>query len=220
MILRVLLLVLICAHPAQACRLALVLALDVSSSVDAEEYELQRKGLIWALNQDDVRDAIFAVPTAPVAIMVYEWSGRYDQVILSDWILLRSEADLQQLTARLAAHNRSRADMPTAIGFSLAYALRQFDDIPECAARTVDISGDGLNNEATNPRRIYEMFDFRNITVNGLAIGDAEIVRYYERNVIHGQGAFVEWARGYGDVADTMRRKLLKELGTWQLSEL
>ena len=210
---RLLLICLLIAHPAQACRLALILSMDVSSSVDGEEYDLQKNGTAWALQQPDVMQLLLS-PADPVAIMVYEWSGRYDQVVISDWVMLRSADDLAILVDRLHSHTRSRADMPTALGFSMAWALRQFRDVPTCARRKIDVSGDGLNNEATNPSRIYQLFDFSTVTVNGLAIGDDEIVQYYHRNLIYGHGAFVEWAQGYGDLADTMHRKLLRELST------
>lgn len=89
---RILALLLLClvALPAQAtCRLAVALALDVSSSVDKEEYRLQADGLAWALQDADVQAAFMGVPGAVVALLVYEWSGRYQQAVLIDWVTAR-----------------------------------------------------------------------------------------------------------------------------------
>ncbi|MEO0865387.1 MAG: DUF1194 domain-containing protein, partial [Pseudomonadota bacterium] len=85
-------LALTCAGPAAACRLALLLALDVSSSVDAREDQLQRGGLAAALVAPEVV-AAFLASEDPVALAAFEWSGRYNQEILFDWILINSPAD-------------------------------------------------------------------------------------------------------------------------------
>ncbi|MGC9371561.1 MAG: DUF1194 domain-containing protein, partial [Paracoccaceae bacterium] len=70
------------------CRLALLLALDVSSSVDAGEDRLQREGLAAALLSPAVTEALLETPDAPVALAAYEWSGRYQQKVLLDWQLI------------------------------------------------------------------------------------------------------------------------------------
>ena len=74
------------------CRVALTLALDVSSSVDPAEYRLQVEGLARALEDRAVQDAMFRVPEQGVAVQVFEWSGIYDQSIVVDWTTLRAPA--------------------------------------------------------------------------------------------------------------------------------
>jgi hypothetical protein len=84
------------ATPAVAqeeCRLALLLGMDVSASVDAAEYQLQIEGLAAALIHPSVVEAALN-GTGPVALSIYEWSGRFQQDVLVDWTLIQSEADL------------------------------------------------------------------------------------------------------------------------------
>ena len=89
------------AAPASACRLALVLALDVSSSVDATEDRLQRAGLAAALIDPDVLAAIVNDPT-PVALAVFEWSGRFAQAEVLDWTLLNTPVDVIAAAEKLS----------------------------------------------------------------------------------------------------------------------
>lgn len=203
------------AVPAAAeCRLALILALDISSSVDAAEDRLQRDGLAAALTAPEIVDAILALPDQPVALMVYEWSGRYQQDVLLPWRELNTAEDVFDAAATVARSIRSYADFPTAIGYSLGYAASQFREAPSCLYRTVDVSGDGRNNEGFPPALAYENFELSEVTVNGLVIGgeDEGLAEYYRDQVIRGPGAFVEEARDFEDFERAMRRKLLREL--------
>ncbi len=103
---------------APACRLALVLAIDVSSSVDAVEDALQRRGLAAALIAPDVQAAFFASPL-PVALAAYEWSGRDKQALLLDWRLIETPADLAVAARTLGQSRRGYDDYPTAMGYAL-----------------------------------------------------------------------------------------------------
>ncbi len=199
---------------AQSCRLALLLALDVSSSVDAREYALQTEGLAQALEDPEVREAIL-IPGAAVAMAVYEWSGRAQQEVVADWALMAGPADIDALAARIRAHPRSHADFPTALGHALGYGAVMMGRNPGCAKRTIDVSGDGANNDGYEPFHAYNAFAFGGVTVNALVVaGEARgaLVRYFRTLVIRGPDAFVEVADGYGDYARVMRRKLLREL--------
>lgn len=197
----------------EQCRLALLLGLDVSASVDAEEYRLQLDGLAAALIDPAVVEAALSGP-GPVALSIYEWSGRFQQDLIVDWVLIRSEADLTAVAERVARQTRRFPDFPTAIGYSLGFAAGHFETAPPCLFQTLDISGDGQNNDGFPPASAYDHFPLDGVTVNGLAIGGAsrEIREYYEREVIRGPGAFVEYARGFDDFAETMRRKLEREM--------
>ena len=93
---------LIAAPADAACRLALILALDASSSVDAREYALQRAGLAAALNAPDIRHAILHGGTGEVVLSVYEWSGRFQQKLQLDWTSLRSPEDITRAVAAIA----------------------------------------------------------------------------------------------------------------------
>ena len=209
---------LIWANPADACRLALVLGMDVSSSVSAEEDVLQRGGLASALVAPDVQAAFFATDD-PVALAIFEWSGRYNQEILHDWVMIDSPDTLAAVSDRIATSRRSHNDFPTALGYALGYAATLLQQGPLCDHRTIDISGDGVNNEGFGPEEAYDAFPFDAVTVNGLVInaadfeGEVNLIAYYAQEVIYGPGAFVEIANGFEDFARTMEVKLVRELG-------
>jgi len=158
---------------AAACRLALVLALDVSSSVDAAEDALQRGGMASALRDPEVRDAFF-ISSDPVALMVYEWSGRYNQVTLLDWTLIETPADLNRAADIIGQSPRSHNDFPTAMGYALGFAATKLQEAPDCLFQTIDMSGDGINNDGFGPAEAYEAFPLADVTVNGLVVNAAE----------------------------------------------
>ena len=202
---------------AAACRLALVLALDVSSSVDAAEDALQRGGMARALRDPNVQDAFFVSPD-PVALMVYEWSGRYNQVKLLDWTLIEDADDLGFAADQIARSPRSHNDFPTAMGYALGFAATELEAAPDCLFQTIDMSGDGINNDGFGPAEAYEAFPLAEVTVNGLVVNAAEfasevdLIEFYQTEVIKGPGAFIEVAQGFEDYTRALRRKLIREL--------
>ncbi|MEP2639784.1 DUF1194 domain-containing protein [Roseobacter sp.] len=199
------------------CRLALVLALDVSSSVDAAEDLLQRGGLAAALMSDDVRDAVFATDDH-VALAIYEWSGRHNQKLLLDWRIIDTPAALFGAASVIRHSTRSHNDFPTAMGYALGYGVGVFRRGPQCHNRTLDMAGDGKNNEGFGPAQAYAAFPFDDVTVNGLVVHVADdpaqtgLIAYYRSQVLHGPGAFLEIAQGFEDYERAMRRKLVREL--------
>ncbi|WP_299623432.1 DUF1194 domain-containing protein [Tateyamaria sp.] len=205
------------ASPAAACRLALLLALDVSSSVDATEDQLQRGGLVSALTAPEVQAAFFASDD-PVALAVYEWSGRYNQEVVLDWLLIDSPAALLRAAETVAASERSHNEFPTAMGYALGYGAEMLGRAPQCLYKTIDMAGDGQNNEGFGPLLAYREFPFRDVTVNGLVVNAAEfasetqLISFYQNEVLWGPGAFMEVAQGFEDYERAMRRKLEREL--------
>jgi hypothetical protein len=195
------------------CRLALQLGFDVSASVDAAEYQLQRAGIASALLAPEIVAGFLHGP-GHVALSIFEWSGRFQQDLVLDWQRITSLADLEAIAATIMDHPRSAQDSPTAIGYALAFAATRFEAAPDCLFQTVDISGDGANNDGFPPGAAYAHFDFAGVTVNGLAIGGAanDIAEYCAQNLVHGPGAFVEYAASYADFAQSFRRKLEREL--------
>ena len=198
------------------CRLALALALDISSSVDDAEDKLQRQGLANALISDEVRAAILSESGQAVALAVFEWSGRYQQDMIVDWRVLSSEADIFLTAEEIRSSRRSYSDFPTALGYALGYAAGVLADAPLCLFQTLDVSGDGVNNEGFKPYLAYLNFPLSEVTVNGLAIGGSaeDLAGYYRRELIKGPGAFVEEATDFADFERAMRRKLVRELET------
>jgi hypothetical protein len=197
-----------------ACRLALVLALDVSSSVDASEDRLQREGLAKALLAPEVVRAFLAGD--PVALYVFEWSGRSVQVpLLPSWMVVRSEEDLERIAGTVAASLRSRDDSSTAVGAALRFAAGALEAGPDCGARTIDVSGDGIGNDGVRPRAVYWTFP-PDVTVNALVIGgermDSPLVTWFASEVVRGPESFWMHLSGYAGYGEAMRRKLLREL--------
>ncbi|WP_425041162.1 DUF1194 domain-containing protein [Primorskyibacter sp. S187A] len=202
------------ATVAQAnCRVALLLAVDVSSSVDEGEHDLQRDGLAAALRHADVADAILQGP-GEVALAIYEWSGRRQQRVVVDWTMMRGLGDIEAVAATVQAAPRSYSEFPTAMGYALGFGHTMMERAPECRRKVIDLSGDGVTNDGFSPALTYKHFDFSDITVNGLAIkgAEADVVPYFEGVVARGPLSFVEVAQGYEDFERVMVRKLYREL--------
>jgi len=202
------------AGPAAAeCRLALALGIDVSRSVDERDYAIQREGLLAAL-ADPVIVAAFLSPDDPVAFAIYEWSGQAYQEMVVGWTIVRSDAELGAIAGRIALHQRGGTGLPTGLGAALDYGRELLARAPDCAAHTLDLSGDGRSNDGRGPEEIYAREDFDGILVNGLPIGghEADVAIYYRERVIHGPGAFIEIARTEADFPRAIRRKLEREL--------
>ena len=124
------------------------------------------------------------------------------------------------MAARLLTQERSFEQYPTALGFALLFGGRELERRGDCRNRTLDLSGDGTNNDGVAPEVARRDYPLDGITVNGLVIG-ANVVtlgRYYQQFVIQGPGAFVEVADDYADFEQAMRRKLLRELGAMEMS--
>ncbi|MEL6241430.1 MAG: DUF1194 domain-containing protein [Pseudomonadota bacterium] len=199
------------------CRLALLLALDVSSSVDMVEDDLQRGGLAAALVAPEVRAAFLAGPD-PVALAVFEWSGRYNQEIILDWTLIDSPAALTRVSETVRQSRRQHNEFPTALGYALGFGAEMLQRAPQCLFQTIDVAGDGQNNEGFGPALAYDEFPFEGVTVNGLVVNAADfeaetgLINFYRTEVLRGPGAFLEVAQGFEDYERAMRRKLEREL--------
>ena len=207
---------LLLTSPAFACRLALLLALDASASVDQREYVLQRNGLAAALIAPEVEAAFLSAP-APVALAAYEWSGQWNQRVMLDWRVIRTGEDLMTAAQDLSKVRRAATGFPTAIGYALGYGAGLLETAPACERQTIDISGDGKNNHGYAPHLAYKHFPLDGVTVNALAIGGATeidgLIDYFRDEVIKGPNAFVERARDHADFERAMRRKLEREVG-------
>lgn len=199
---------------AQACDVALMLAVDVSGSVDQTEYRLQMHGLANALVAPEIADALVG---AGAVVSLMQWSGTGRQRVSIPWRRIATLADVDALAASVRATPRVWRDFSTGIGEALALAASQFtNDAADCRRRIVDVSGDGRSNEGPLPAEIHPRLAALGVTVNGLAIEGSEpnLTQYFETDVILGPGAFVVTANGYGDYARAIRLKLWRELTT------
>jgi len=226
---RVLALVAGFAAPAAAeCRLALVLGMDVSASVDAREYALMMNGTAAALMAPVVQAAALAGP--PVALAAFVWAGAREQAVVAEWALIDNPEALARFAARIAGFPRPTGDPlgawsgRTGVGAALLAAQTLLERAPDCAAQTIDLAGDGENNDGPEPAPLRAALP-AGVTVNALAVsGDlpldhgtfadegGQLSAWFAQNLLHGPGAFVESALDYDDFERAMTRKLLREL--------
>src|SRR5215471_18378232 len=133
------------AAPARAetpVDLQLVLAVDVSRSIDEVEAELQRRGYVEAMTNDRVIDAILSGEHKRIAVCYTEWAGTHYQMVVIDWTLIDSAAAARRFADKLAEAPRTSQSW-TAVGAALAYAGQRFDDSGYRSRRhVIDISGD------------------------------------------------------------------------------
>lgn len=193
--------------------LALVLAVDVSGSVSADSYLLQRNGIARAFEDPRLVSAISTVPGG-IEALVLEWSDPGRTAVTVGWTSLVDGATAAAFAAAIRATRRSSEGL-TAIGPALLVAAAAFDDAPNPATRRViDISGDGMANFGLPPSVARDRIMAAGISINGLAILTEEpwLEAYYRRNVIGGPGAFVVGVRDWRSFADAMLRKLVQEV--------
>lgn len=195
----------------RACDLALVLAVDVSGSVDQLEYRVQMDGLAAGLRDPVVSEALVR---GRAQVLLLQWSGSSRQEVSIPWTEIATFTDLEALAARIETAPRPWRNYSTAIGEALMRALPRFDEVPHCARRVIDVSGDGRSNEGAPPVEFHQQIIEQGVTVNALAIEQTEgdLTGYFFENVIRGEGAFVVTANNFGDYPERIRRKLLREV--------
>lgn len=197
------------ASGAQACQTALLLAIDVSQSIDAGEYRYQTDGLAEALGDPEIAEALVR---GRMALSVMQWSGFEAQEMSIPWTRMHTPTDLARFAERARIMPRAFIMSNTAVGEALTHAMDQFADVPECARKVIDVSGDGPDNAGSDPRRARNLAERAGIEINGLAIESLglSITTYFRRSVIT-RGGFVMTARGYRTYARTLREKIKRE---------
>ena len=203
------------------------MGLDISGSVDADEYRLQLDGLAGALLDRDVRDAFLALPDANVRLLVYEWGGQLGQTILVPWTEITSEQDLRSIATMLQAIQRRPIRLPTALGNAILFGANVLSSQTDCWRRTMDLSGDGRSNSGPAPDMVSGDAALVGVTINALVIGNEaplraerfvevlkELALYFQAEVIRGPDAFVQAALDFASFQEATTKKLLKELQT------
>lgn len=210
--LRALALCLYLPHPAAACDVALVLAIDISGSIDAGEYAQQTDGLALALGDAAVIDAMVQ---GKVAVSVIQWSGSGMQAVVLDWRRMGNAGDVADFAAVVQRTPRAFDASDTAVGEAISFAMQRFADVADCRRRVIDMSGDGPENAGFTVSRARGEAQKAGIQVNAIAIEDmgasAPITAFYRKWAIT-KGGFVVTARGLQDYGRAMREKLLREL--------
>lgn len=196
---------------AAACGLALVLAVDVSGSVDREEYRIQMDGLAEALRDSVVSEALVQ---AQAQVLLLQWTGSSRQAVSVPWTALTGFDAVEALARQIETAPRLWRNYSTAVGEALGFALAQFDQVPDCARRVIDVSGDGPSNEGVEPKSLHARLRAAGVVVNALAIEESEpdLTAWFFENVLVGEGAFVITAAGFAEYPTAIRRKLLREV--------
>jgi len=206
--------------------LLLVLAADVSRSIDAAKFQLQREGYAAAVSDSRVLDAIRSGRTGKIGMLFVEWSGVGAQRVVIDWTAIGDADSAKGFGDRLLEAPRSFADR-TSISGAIEFVMGQLDRAPyESARHTIDISGDGTNNAGRDVTALRDEAVAKGITINGLVIlsdnplswnpdhtnPPGGLANYYRNNVVGGPGAFVMAAENFKSFGQAIVKKMIAEV--------
>jgi hypothetical protein len=200
----------------------LILAVDVSRSIDEDEAKLQRQGYIDAFTDRHVIDAMLGGEQHRIAVAYVEWAGSSYQQTIIDWTVIDSPQAAHAFADKLAEAPRS-AEMWTSISSGILYCANKFDNNGfEAKRKVIDVSGDGRNNSGPDMATAREAVLSRGIAINGLPVvndrpnfgrpPEKDLDVYYEQNVIGGPGAFMIVAKNFSDFTRAVRAKLIREI--------
>jgi len=214
----------------------LVLAADVSRSIDAAKFQLQRDGYAAAIADPHVLDTIRSGRNGRIGIAFVEWSGIGAQRVVIDWMTVGDAASAKDFGDRLIEAPRSFADR-TSISGAIDFAMNELGQAPfQSARRIIDISGDGTNNAGRDVAAARDEAVAKGVTINGLVIlsdnpmswnpdhtnPPGGLDNYYRNNVVGGQGAFVMVAKDFNSFGQAIIGKIIAEVAqarepkTWQ----
>jgi Ca-activated chloride channel homolog len=200
------------ARPAHPCEVALLLAIDVSGSIDAGEYRTQTEGTAAALEYPPITSAMLE---GQVAISVMHWSSLGQQAVVLPWTRMRTPADVTSAAQTIRQTPRAFAGSDTAVGEALDVALSMFPAVADCKRHIIDISGDGPENMGNTARAARSRAMAANVAINAVAIEDVgqstAITRFYRDWVIT-RGGFVVTSRSVNAYPQAIRQKILREL--------
>jgi hypothetical protein len=214
------------ARAAEAVDLLLVLAADVSRSVDSAKFKLQREGYAAAIANGRVIDAIRSGRNQRIAVLFMEWSGNGNQKVVIDWTVLDGPKTAQAFADQLLELPRAFADR-TSISGGIEGAMAQFTRAPFTAERrTIDVSGDGTNNAGRDVAQARDEALRLGITINGLVIlsetpmpwnpehtnPPGGLAKYYRDNVTGGPGSFVIEAKDFNSFGEAIIKKMIAEI--------
>ena len=218
------------ARAAEEVDLLLVLSSDVSRSIDAPKFKLQRDGYAAAIMNPRVIQAIRSGALGKIAISLVEWSGVGAQKIVIDWAIIRDEATAKDFSAQVIEAPRAFADR-TSISGGIDFAMAQLARAPfQVNRRTIDVSGDGTNNSGREVTDARDEALAKGVTINGLVILSERpmswnadhtnppggLDAYYRSNVIGGPGSFVMVAENFNSFGQAILNKLIAEIASIQ----
>jgi hypothetical protein len=214
------------AAKAEQVDLQLILAADVSRSVDPDEFKLQREGYAAAFTNPKVLAAIAAGPNRSIAVTFVEWSGSEAQRVVADWTIVRDEETGGGFANILLTAPRSFAGF-TSISAAIDFSMKHFQTSGvESERRVIDVSGDGTNNGGRPVNDARDEAVSAGVTINGLAIINQHpnpgytahtqppegLGEYYRRNVTGGPGSFVIVIEDFSTFSEAIVNKLVNEI--------
>jgi hypothetical protein len=214
------------ARAAERVDLLLVLAADVSRSVDQPKFKLQRDGYAAALSDKRVLAAIASGRNQRIAVCYVEWSGTSAQKLLIDWMIVDGPDSARRFGDSLLELPRSFAER-TSISGAIDFSVNLLEQAPFTAERrTIDVSGDGTNNAGREVTAARDAALAKGITINGLVIlsdrpmawnpehtnPPGGLEKYYRDNVIGGPGSFVIVAEDFNSFGQAIIKKLIAEI--------
>src|SRR5262245_13684584 len=206
--------------------LLLVLAADVSRSMTNEKFQMQRQGYVDALINPRVIQAIQSGINRRIAATFIEWGGVGSQKVVVDWSIISDEATARRFVDELAEAPRSFTGR-TSISAALDFSMAQLERAPyDAERRTIDVSGDGVNNSGRPIRHARDDALAKGATINGLVVADEspdpgnpekvdpreEVATYYRDNVVGGPGGFVMVAESFESFGHALINKLVAEI--------
>ncbi len=214
------------ARAATPVDMLLVLAADVSRSVTAPKFKLQREGAAAAITHPDVIQAVLSGPHRRIAVCFVEWATAGQHNVVIDWTLIDSAGAARSFGDRLVEAPRSFLGS-TSISSAIDFSVDQFGRAPFSAERRViDVSGDGTNVSGRPVADARDDAVARGVIINGLVIltpneqsfrpehtnPPGGLETYFRDNVIGGPGAFTVVAEGYESFGRALTRKLIQEI--------
>ena len=199
----------------QLVDIEMVLAVDISSSVDDSEYDLQMTGLAAAFRHPEVIAAIESLDSGGIAMAVVQWSGTWAQDVVVDWSQISDVEGAARFADLILAAPRAFAGGATSISGAIHFGLRQLQSNDFNGNHLViNVMGDGRGNDGPLPTSVRDRALSLGVTINGLAIINEQpfVDSYYEENVIGGVDAFVLHAEDYLDFARAILEKLVREI--------
>lgn len=206
--------------------LELLLAVDISQSMDYDEHTVQRQGYIDAFRHPDVINALMGGPEGRIAVMYMEWAGDFDPIPTIPWTIIDSEEAARAFADRLEKEP-IYGEQRTSISGALM-AARNYIQTNNIAShrQVIDVSGDGANNAGLLVEPVRDIVVKDGIVINGLPImlnkpkefyDIDHLDRYYKQCVIGGVGAFIAPVFDLRHLPATIRKKLVMEIASLEV---
>ncbi|PTW62512.1 uncharacterized protein DUF1194 [Breoghania corrubedonensis] len=208
--------------PASEVDVELVLAVDISQSMDEEEQQVQRRGYVEAITSSEVMEAIRIGPTGRIAVTYIEWGGIGEQYVVADWQVIDGPETAMSFASKIAEsplRQVQRTSIAAALSFSVAHMNKSgFSGL----RRVIDISGDGPNNQGGQVTAARDDVIAHGVTINGLPLmlkgtGNGwyhmpNLDHYYEDCVIGGPGSFMVPVYSTAEFGMAIKTKLVMEI--------